>query len=125
MKSFNNCSFSFLFLLIFIFSNASLAATNSDKFKLPGHSKKTEKIGKDLRIEYYVNDKTGKKDGPYQKFYLKKLLVSGQYQEDNKSGNWYFKTLKDTLILHAHFKNNLADSTWKSYYNDGKLSAIL
>ena len=125
MKRNKNRSIFYLLLIGFTFPNFFLAATNSDKFKLPGHSKKTEKIGKDLRIEYYVNDKTGKKDGPYQKIYLKKLLVSGQYQEDNKSGNWNYKTLRDTLILNAHFKNNLADSTWKSYYNDGKLSAIL
>ena len=86
----------------------------------------TKKLTSELKIVYQVNNQdTSIKNGFYEEYFQNKLLVKGNYQNNQKSGNWEWNYSNGKKHIIAFFENNKKHGQWKYFHQNGNLKATI
>lgn len=86
----------------------------------------SKRLSSELKIIYQVsNNDTSIKNGFYEEYFQNKLLVKGNYQNNQKSGNWELNYPNGKKHIIAVFENNKKQGQWKYFHQNGNLKATI
>lgn len=108
-------------LLLQLCSLVSFALTDTVKVRSV-----TDSLGPDLKLVYNrIDDRMGKKQGSYEKYYKSVLVEKGKYVDGQRDSTWEFYNLDKEIIMTGKFNKGEQDGEWFYYYPDGKPASIV
>ena len=63
------------------------------------------------------------KEGPYNKYLLQKLMCSGQYSNNKKTGEWIYYN-EEKIMVKGHFQNDRRNGIWTYFRSGIKISDL-
>ncbi len=77
------------------------------------------------RIYHVKNEAPEIKHGAFEEYFELKLLVKGNYQQNQKDGKWERYYYSGKIQIEANYKNGKKDGKWVYYFPNGSIKAII